>query len=46
MDDTDALRIALFYFTDKVLCARPFEWRITKEIMHVMNDLDYFNNFS
>lgn len=46
MDDTDALRITLFYFTDRVLCARPFERRITKEIMHVVNYLDYFNNFS
>ena len=42
----DALKIALFYFIDMVLCARPFERRITKEIMHDVNDLDYFNNFS
>ena len=45
MDDTDVLRIALLCFADSVLCARPFERRITKEIMHAVNDLDYFNNF-
>ena len=46
INDNYALRIALFYFTNRVLCARPNERPIHKFILYVVADLKCFNNFS
>ena len=46
INDKDALRIALFYFADRVLCARHNERLIHKFILYVVTDLKCFNNFS
>ena len=46
INDNDAWRIILFYFADRVLCARPIERPIYKFILNVVIDLECFNNFS
>ena len=46
INDKNALRIALFYFMDRILCARPNERPIHKFILYVFVDLKCFNNFS
>ena len=46
INDKDGLRIALFYFVDSVLCARPNERPIHKFILYVVADLKCFNDFS
>ena len=42
--DSDALKIALYYFADRVLFARPDERRVQTELMNAVDDLDIFNN--
>ena len=42
--DSDALKITLYYFADRVLFARPDDRRLQIELMNAVEDLDYFNN--
>ncbi|GAY66809.1 hypothetical protein CUMW_251730 [Citrus unshiu] len=44
MDDMDALKIALFYFTDRVLNARKNHCQINFDWLNEVDDIQYFQN--
>ena len=44
MDDTDALKIAMFYFADKVLNRRKDHCQINFKLLNEVDDINYFRS--
>lgn len=44
MDDTDALKIAIFYFANRVLNARKNYFQINFDWLNEVDDIEYFRN--
>ena len=42
MDDTDALKIALFHFADRVLNGRKDHCQINFNLLNEVDDIDHF----
>ena len=44
MDDTDALKIALFYFVTRVLNGRKDHYQINFNLLNEIDDIDHFRS--